>query len=754
MSVFPYFSNADDTIITKLKNRRGNIQKISSLNAWVRVSSGVGSGLSIISNPNFSLLKAAGDGNNASIYGAGDVSGVIGTTWGGSAKYATTGQGYRPSPIIESLEIDEGAGNLSRKANFSITAYTKEQMEELLKYFLEPGYTIFLEWGWNTPESMGAWQSTLSGTGVAGYQSFKNTQEKRKDGGYEYDNYLGYITGGGLSQDGNKWKIEVKCTGFTELPAYLVTNENGTTPDGAQVAEPFSTAEQTSAEDNPAKLRFMKMFNQLPNGRRTEKVKGLINSVSVSDFINWDEDIESAFNKKTSGFLGGLGSSLIPDSLAKYLSDSGNLDGDTLDFPLGTKLVPEHKFIRFGLLMDIVNSIAVRYRLGGPNGKPINLEIKTKGQPITGYKNIFSSDITRLFIPNPNAPKFTFGNVVTKGEKSVIKNTKVSINSIVPSNVVNVKFPRDTELKKSIFGGDTITKTSNQWGYLDDLYVNFEFVKGILDTKNFVLKDAMYQILNGLSSAVNGLWDFQIVELPESTDDTTVLTVVDLNFTPQTKETKLVLEAVGEQSIFIDSSFDMDMGGAMMNHIIGQRLGTGTNASTSKIPKSLFATEEDKVLNNIESLSNVTETGTGTGDGTEGAAIEGEQTPAEKEKENLELFLGNLSLLPKVDIVDSDGVPEDGDLYDGLYLGAFNDSQLQTSLKTTYDAEDSDVSPLLPINFTFVIHGISGIKRGDKFKVNGIPEKYKDGFFQVLSVKHTIDGMLWKTEITGGYRQT
>jgi hypothetical protein len=59
----------------------------------------------------------------------------------------------------------------------------------------------------------------------------------------------------------------------------------------------------------------------------------------------------------------------------------------------------------------------------------------------------------------------------------------------------------------------------------------------------------------------------------------------------------------------------------------------------------------------------------------------------------------------------------------------------------------------MPINFSFSIHGISGIKRGDRFTVNGIPEKYKKGFFQVLSVKHTLDGMMWKTEVTGGYRQ-
>ena len=99
------------------------------------------------------------------------------------------------------------------------------------------------------------------------------------------------------------------------------------------------------------------------------------------------------------------------------------------------------------------------------------------------------------------------------------------------------------------------------------------------------------------------------------------------------------------------------------------------------------------------------------------------------------------------------------DPYQANYLGAFNDSQLFDSLrlKVSLDqlANGNQTSILLPIKFTFTIHGISGIKRGDKFRVYGLPAKYStSGFFQVLSVKHTLDGMLWKTEISGGFRQS
>ena len=86
------------------------------------------------------------------------------------------------------------------------------------------------------------------------------------------------------------------------------------------------------------------------------------------------------------------------------------------------------------------------------------------------------------------------------------------------------------------------------------------------------------------------------------------------------------------------------------------------------------------------------------------------------------------------------------------YASVYDDKQLLKIAKSEGDKKQG-VSILLPINFTFTVHGVSGIKRGDRFAVKGIPAKYeKQGFFQVLGVKHTIQGMEWTTEVEGGYR--
>ena len=124
MSTFPNFSNIAPYVQSTLNGRINNPYNVSKLNAFVRVISAVGNksgrGLVLYSNPNISIFKAAGDNAPDSIYGTTSQAGALGTDWDGKAITSKTGVGLRPSPIIESIEIDEGSGNLSRKASFAI----------------------------------------------------------------------------------------------------------------------------------------------------------------------------------------------------------------------------------------------------------------------------------------------------------------------------------------------------------------------------------------------------------------------------------------------------------------------------------------------------------------------------------------------------------------------------------------------------------------------------------------------------------
>lgn len=885
MSAFPHFSNIAPWVKKELDARRGDIIKVSNLNAWVRVSSGVGQGCMMLSNPNFQLFAGVGDKLAPSIYGNNSHSGTIGLKWDGVTPVGTAGEfwGFRPKPNITSIEVDEGAGSLSRKATFTIKAYTRAQLDELCKYYLEPGYTIFLEWGWNTLQGVSMYTPALNAKNVGANQSFVEVNKKRALSEGHYDNYLGFISGGSVAMEGDTWTITVKCTGFTELPAYMTVTSNSDTRANIKKTKPATfKPSQITSEQDLGKKRFMMAYNRFPSNKQSESIQGLIKYPSIAsilNFVNVDEDVKENINDTTSGFeILGLS---INDEEVKS-------EGKTVEVPSGTEIIGDEAFIRFGTLMDIMNMIGAGSLIIGD--KAVSMTVNTKNTVISAFKNIYSVDKAKLLIPNANAPKFSLAQAATSIEEqdtfSETANCSISDGSVV------IEFPYSKELKNGAVAGqqiqytnssiEGINKAAYMWGFLDDLYVNMDFAKGILETENFSIKDALYKLLNGLSSAAGGIWDFQIIESTTPKGSSTELIVVDLNFMPDNGAGMTTFYVSGVNSVFLDASFDMDMGGAKMSQIIGKRLGYDLNPNSPSVDgkeskakdtngnkqgqkKGLFTDMQDMVLQVIrpktdkppavspqaaaiaeaaknakiaaekaaqekviadkiaadaiiaqqkqaaeqaaanpptpppekgffEAAGDLIAEGVeaiGTGvvglkdavvDGTvaAGTAIanktsevyteikEGiENLPAVKAftewmnrsealEKNFKLYMSKIGIYPRV-TVTKDTEVSGVELTEITMNPVYNDQLVFQALKAGYNntnaLDNNSVSALLPVKFSFTVHGVSGIKRGDKFKVIGIPQQYeKNGFFQVTSVKHTIDGMIWKTEVEGGLR--
>jgi hypothetical protein len=662
-----------------------------------------------------------------------------------------------PSPIISSFEVDEGSGTISRKASFTVTAYTKKQLDEVNKYFLEPGFTVFLEWGWNTRGGVTPLQK-IDVDYVTKATSAKELKTARESSGGHYECYLGFITGGDISFSDGKWDVSVKLTGFTELPAYLnVTDTIKRKDKDGNVIEERVGGEKyrtISLESNLGKKRFKQMFNELPSIRRIVEVQTFLNDELIANpvnFVNFDEKIKKELNDRSDGFS-------IWTPFGDITLQSAESQGTKI--PIGTSIVGDEKFIRFGVLMDIIN------KFGSVNGfevgkKIVNVKINTKNTPISAFEKIFSTEKTKLIIPNAKTPKFDIAEAKLSGSVSTSAET---IDYSFKSTTLTIQFPQPLPIEGGKVGGlnlfystdkDIVSfdVSKNQWGYLDDLYVNFDFAASIIDTPKLSLIDALYQILNGMSSAVNGLWDFQVQEVASATDNGVMeLRVVDMNLMGRPASTELTtFDLYGVNSIFIDSSFSMDIDGAMMNQIIGKRLNTDSNESNPTTQGKLFAAGfEDKVLNKVQlEREGVVE----TEDSTKPSAAETE----EEELKNLEDYLKSVGAYPRPDIgVGETQISLTLEIDKFLYFISYDDKKLFNEYKGEADAKSDDgVSILLPIKFSFTIHGISGIKRGDMFTVNGLPDKYGSeyGFFQVLSVKHIVSKMSWTTTIEGGFRQ-
>lgn len=778
---FPCFSNVSNYATTTIKRRINNPIETSTLNCYIKLCSGVEpNGCVLYSNPKAELFTAAGDDGAKTIYGDKERSGIIGIDWNGKAiTSGDVGGPGKPSPIVTSLEIDEGAGELSRKAKFTIRCFSIPQLNKIMEYYMEPGFSVFIQFGWNTVNGLKGNIAPSAG-GISKFMSISELEGYRASASGEADVYLGFITGGDVSISDNYWDVNVKLCGFTELPAYLMAADNPSDKNKDVKVEsidyPTGAWWQT---ENIKQKRWPLVFNSLPSNKKTKLVKSLEQAVRVNNpinFVNFDPKVAEEINtKKDSSWFSRI---FGEDDDIKVVDSEGN----EKEIDVGNiKLIGEERFIRFETLMLIINRIpSTGIKV---NNKYIPYKINTDRTICTAFENMFSTDRTKLFIPNKFTPGPDYAEVISSGNAAVRKDW---VDNSVKYDGKEVHFPNNSAISNgqakniwgdtvdvyySFEGSEKFSAKERTWGFLNDLYVNFDFAKGILETKNFLIKDALYQILNGMSAAAGGLWDFQIQESPQPKNGNLELTVVEMNISSNnTKGEPLKLDLTGANSVFLEASFNMEMGGAIMNQVIGERNASNNkpktiNSSSPPVRGGLFSgTKKDLVGVAIQDEQNkgqqnwpaASDTGNKVeSSGESGEAIEADEATKEAAEKKFAAFLEKVCLAPHVNLMPSDAAWGE-DPYAKNYLCAYNDQSWFEAFKigSEVGAEPGEVSILLPIKFSFTIHGVSGIKRGDKFVVNGLPQQYSTaGFFQVTAIKQVISGMLWKTEVEGGFRQ-
>jgi hypothetical protein len=758
MSVQPFFSEINPDVRAKIKSRAGKNKYVSTLSAYIKAVSYAKPGLVISSNPQIPLID-----KGKSIYGTIDTNGSVGTTVAGGEVAASTtldqNQGLRPIPIITSAEIqeqnaDDGASNFSRTAKFTIRCFSLGQMDQVAQHFLEPGISVFLQWGWNSPA--GSTVYNIAADNVALLKDFENTLVHRKNSDYESDTYLGFVTGGEVSMQDDYWDVTVNCRGFLELPAYLMAADNiklaadkashsGTTP---VLPEPLEYAgNEISAETLPGKKRWMLCFNDLPSNKRTEVVKGLESTLAdIGNFINFDEGVKNAINSTTKkGFWAGLFGG--GDVTIKFGSAEAELAEDT-------KIVNDERYIRFGALMEIINASEVEGLKLGTGTLPF--AIMSNRTACSAFKRIFSTDKTKLFIPNEFTPAADFATVAANGGVQTNFNAN-AYNLVSTSAGGKVRFPEDTLTGQiaALDGMEQMTIKNYGAGWLNALYVNFDFAKKILETKSLPIKDALYQILNGMSGAAGSVWDFQIVNLaaPKPGGGTiNQLHIVDNNLSYATKK-NTPFTATGVNSPFLEVGMSMNISGQLSNQIMLEKSAAAGNSSMPPV-KGLFLKQGvvDMVQQGVVP-SKATKIGKSTS--TAGKPADAKEE-AERKKRDFATFLGKVGLAPGVKLDNTATWPASGKVLDICYQTAFDDLNLFEALKTGNDytlEKGGGTSILLPIEISLKMHGVSGIKRGDKIAIDALPKQYRDGgFFQITGVTQTLNEDYWTTEVVGTFR--
>jgi hypothetical protein len=264
------------------------------------------------------------------------------------------------------------------------------------------------------------------------------------------------------------------------------------------------------------------------------------------------------------------------------------------------------------------------------------------------------------------------------------------------------------------------------------------------------MKDALYQILNGMSGAAGSIWDFQIVDLPNETG-VNQLHIIDRNLTDKTTHSDEFV-ATGVNSPFLEVGLSMDISGQLASQVMLNKSAAAYNSSMPPV-KGLFLKQVDDMLQTKVEVFGGTKGAPSTNTTAKPTDAKAEN---ERKKRDFATFLGKVGLAPGVLLNNTVTWPASGEVHSICYQTAFDDLNLFESLKTGSDYTQetgTGVSILLPINLTLKMHGVSGIKRGDKIKIDALPPQYKKGgFFQVTGITQTLNEDYWTTEVKGTFR--
>ena len=814
---FPQLGNIDLRIYNTITKKAGNNLRASQTMPWIRVTSCLGDFLSMESAPPSDSF--------AERYGNTQRSGRIGIDNEGNNVYADEdARGLRPSPTIDSISISQGNEGLSKKSSFTIICYTLGQCEKIMEFFLEPGNMVLVEWGENTENST-LRKTKIETCAIAQYNSLKTVQTKRKESKGTYDAVLGVITGGGMSYGSNEtYEIQVELTSVGELPAYLQHHKGIQTKEKIQKSSESFSSWTIAFEDHVGKRLFQQMFNDLPASKRTLELKSKIKNSFYSDainFINMDKEIRE--------------NSLDEVKNVAMMTKGGDIK-ITSDLPLFT----EKRFIRVALAFSIldlqqgVETHAPGLNCVGETDATPSGTIVWHNTICRAHKNMFSADTDYLYIPNKYAPNFDILGALRsdkefKSALPILSGTELSpTNSSGEGQTADIHpraydggsktsyFPNNSPLTfkdQADYDGSYVPLTADpgQWGYLRDLYINFDFFCDTLEKTGLVTKDVYYELLNGLSSGANLYWNFQIIprgsinphtakgdedadtyynhELKKKVQGKKTgveeLQIVDAGFGGIANGSSVGLakfQSRGALTPFLSAELNFDIPGAMKGQVIGSKLAKAKKGDAIENANSedkeirldgLFSNKVDSVLEELNSTKERIAAADAANDPEEETEKKSTEEQIEEQKEaNYEYIVANGTIIPleqdrngKTDIARTFGdtyfsAGNNTTFEEFAVCAAWNDSnvlkKVQLMNEGLLSGGTSTLSqlnvPLLPIKFNFTIHGISGIRVGDTFNIIDLPGKYKTKVFQVTQVAHDIAQNLWSTKIEGSMR--
>jgi hypothetical protein len=676
-----------------------------------------------------------------------------------------------PPPEIEKITVTIQK-ELFRRATVEWTCFSKKQLEYMTPYFLVPGITCVLEWGWNHFDPTSLIRLDL----VDELKRLNNnpyplyTKHILKSKG-NYDVLFGKITHFEWSADGNKLKCKTEITSQDRIYAGLVVDSNAT----AQNPTDDKKDEDVRPLDN------MKQFVEKSLGQfKSVKDTDPANIDGLQDFVtylqdhhqkNWKEYIYAVF----------------------YGRDINDTKQDTVQFDNKKEDFDRKKnddvWLSMGLVMEIINYFVSPAR--GYKGAEM-FRVDIDDCVISGHPNLISSDGEVLLIPNAEAPKYFVGvpgrnslesasdkekdydsvmNQTTNPDpvvKWMKKDEAEAKGMLADYRIQKICRPTQNAIKRDnldelinkirydkagsgqtfefpFLNDASLVPNSKPYprryaGLLKNLYLNTKcFKKWVNDSSIKTYPQLIEKLLGEISIAAGNFWDFRIVSgtgrdglLP---DEPATMKIVDNRFmTTANRGTPYFFDYFDADSLLQGLSFKPTLSNAQAIRTIYAQTNnpdkktTLTNGENELLDyhfrDRLFMDENKKNTRPIKtSTDNFDKTITEL---QQLSPMAGSYQMTMKNKNGV--IVVRRLCLPASDILKlllDDGDEERNPKYTGIMPG---------------------------IQAQFTIQGIGGLRTFMMFLVRNLPEPYshKNIVFRIVDVQESIDMSKWTTTVTAG----
>lgn len=692
-----------------------------------------------------------------------------------------------PPPEISRIEVTVQK-ELFRRATIEWVCFSWKQLEYMTPYFLIPGITVMVEWGWNhfNPVSLVPLHDvdkmkTLWGNAYPLYSD--NIIQSNGN----YDVIYGIITNFNWSIEGNKIVCSTEVTskdrlysGIAKDNSLIAKEDDKNEPPGIfQDIKNFLTKDDTirtikslAASSQPLQTLY-ELGRKQPNFIVFRDILRPILSDGGPEVIAMRRPyIHGVFAGRPKDFYEDFGKPQPKDFDVKVLDNDVN-----------------NLWINMGMIVEILN-----YFSGLPGGKDKPMfKVDIQNSVIGGHPNLISCD-PRVLIPNYQAPKYHYGAVGINSFNKIDQARSDYLEQYVKKQPSKTKW--DEQLRRTMFqsaGNDCyrndldsiinlyrnayvpIAKPLGSWsfpsmesaklpptvtglqsnyvekdrsGLLTNVYVSFaafrESVEKGLSSKTSTYTEIYKDLLQLLSDATDGFWDLVLVE-------------VDNNMTIMDKKYVGVKEYTGTDPMF---TFDYYDANSIIKSIKFRPTLTDAQATraiygeaNNKESKYAYSDKNDLLDYKFKDAINFSEKERKQGDADD-----------ETEKRNT-ARQQTRDLIGSVQYIDKDSGDnslqmtfQDSTVYNDIPVGKKEIVKLVLPnpqlLRMLLDDKDEDNNPrycaVQPgIILEMTILGIGGIRTFQYFLVKNLPEPYshRNIVFRVTDVHQTLESGNWETTI-------